>query len=344
MAYELTWAFDANRAYTPGVATDLTKYQMWYMMTFLICGPGMAVYQNGANGCWTYEGSSNGTNSDMSANIANFKLGTVGTFNAADWTQITAAPASSAHSWVVLKSPQMPDGGYTYLLISAYHLTTGGFSVHHSRNAWVLASTGTWQPVNPLFMPATTTSANLLTNDGTTTQRNFSGGLATNGQFFVMDAKNGSGFVWYGCLWAPTTGYQTGDLFPFYFDRYYNASTPGFGSPTAITNTSTTAINSGRGGVDSRIGINQNPLVQGVLYGAQLKDQITGDVFDMPFHVWWSDVASFWHYRGRLKDIGWNPSGNGTWLTTGSTIREAGNVKYVTVGVWILPFNTTLTL
>ena len=99
MAYELSWQFDPNRSYTPPDAVTLTKYQIWYLASFLMGDIGGA---SGA-GLWTYQGSSDGTNGEMSAVKGNWKWGTPGTFDATKIVQITATPATSAHSWIVLR-------------------------------------------------------------------------------------------------------------------------------------------------------------------------------------------------------------------------------------------------
>lgn len=339
MPYELTWQFDANRSYTPVSAADLTKYQIWYLASFLLG------YIGGATlGLWTCMGSSDGVTGAMDAT---FRWGTPGTYDGTKIVQVTATPASSAHSWIVLRSPVMPDGGYCYILIDAYSLTNpNGYGIFTARTPWLAASTGTFQPINAGMSPATTTAAGVQTNDATTTARFFNGCLATNGNFIVFDAKSGSGFVWYMTMWHNVAQYQIGDAFPFYNWRFYQTAIPGVGY-YAARSTGNVAYNAARAGHTGQTGYNLDPFSALPSIGGGSVDQITGAVLDFPVWILYQDVGNtISHSRGRLQDVMNIGIGSGPTYpaAVNSTVREAGVIKWIAMGNLLIPFNTTLSL
>ena len=334
MAYELTWQFDTNRSYSPASAADLTQYQIWYLASFLLGYIGGAT---GATTLWTLEGSCDGTTGNMSGTWA---WGTPGTYDNTKIVQITANPASSAHSWAVLKSPQMADGGYTYMLISAYQASTAGFSIHHSRTPWFLAGTNTFQPTSATRIPDGSNTGAMVSNDATTTARYFSGMIANTGAFIVLDAKSGSGFHWHGVMWQQTAGYQVGDTYPYYWWRGYNTSAPGWVNITNMGQT-TNPNNTARSGVNGIVAANFLPSISFTVTGMANKDQITGSVWDLPVYVFWSDAFANCHARGRLKDVALTPNGMAAY---GSTIKVAGVVSYIVCGALIIPFNAVPSL
>lgn len=337
MPYELTWQFDANRIFNPPTAADLTKYQMWYLASFLLG------YIGGATlGLWTVAGCSDGVTGSMDGT---FRWGTPGTYDGTKIVQVTATPASSAHSWIILKSPTMPDGGNVYILIDAYQTVTSGYSEFTTRTPWALAATSTFSPVNVDMIPTTITTGNLVTNDATTTTRFFNGCLATNGNFIVFDCKQGGGVPNFMTIWAntfnPNPG-APGDLFPFFHWRYESYTSPGVGILTA-RNASVVATNAARSGVNGAVGYNFDPFVATAINGVASKDLITGGVLNFPSHIMWSDGSSNGHYRGRLQDISNAPVdlGNNYPVVVGY-ITESGAIKFAIFGSLIIPFNTTV--
>lgn len=329
--YELTnWQFDANRHYLPTSAADVTQFQMWYIVSFLLGYVGGATH-----GLWTCAGSSDGTTGGMDGV---FRWGTPGVYTPAKIVQITAGPTTTPHSWVVLKSPVMPNGAFTYILVEAYSSNTLGFSVYHSNIAWTAAGTPTFQPTNANWMPTTATAGAAQTNDGTTTEMSLHGCLAGNGNFVIFNARIGGGFPFFGMLWGNAYQAQNTDQFPYYFFRNYATSSPGAFSAVNIVSTGTASLDGGRNYNNSATGFNFNYFLNAGIFGSP-KDCISEVLIDFPFWVFWTNGINALHARGRIQDIAYT-MGISSRTPVGWPIRDSsGNIKYVLLGQLVVPFN-----
>lgn len=324
MAYERNWFFDPNVVYTPAVASDMTRYQLWRLAALLTGKTGAT------QGLWTVLGSSDSVASGMDG---------VDRWGATFDPAKLVFSAGGARSWIVLRSPVVVSGGqnrYTYLLLTCNVAAGSSVTMRVASAAPTGNGSTTTDPTFDGSVVSLFSSANI--NNATTAQIRFFGALSASGDFYFLGMRVGSGQVQFGVLGSSVVAPKANDIFPFYVSAAYAASASVLSNITAPSLLVTSTNPSHLPAATYTCGV-LNPSFYGngssTNFGGT--DNIDGTVPDFPFYVVTSP-ASLPSIRGRLPDLGVTPTG--TIAPLGSVMRDAlSNVEHVLFHNLIVPLN-----
>jgi hypothetical protein len=328
MAYERTWNFcPVVGPRVPASATDDMGYLFWVLKSYLRGEMGGAT-----QGLWTCEGSSDGSTAGMDG-VDRWTA----TYSAA---KIPFGLAAANRGWMVLKSPVQPNGVYAYLLLTNSAITGGVATLSCMAN---LPFTGGTITTNP-------TSSSLISRDGLTNitftpndvanPARYYAALSSTGDFWFL--KTRLGFAENAVILMSPVGCKGTDQGPLYGLIAYTAGANALSGnvlfvPDAVTNQ--TKRWNGSAGNQCLV---QPPAIS-------LLDAADTSLFDFPAWVVVGNGATIsvftqMHARGRLPDAGLCGGGNAGPVASGNAIKDAGgNIKYVTSGCMLLPYNAPLT-
>lgn len=323
MAYERTWQFSFNNAYTPSSGLDLTRYQMWALKAMIKGELGGLT-----SGLWTCAGSSDSVAAGMD--------GVDRWLSSYDGTKIVRGATGNIHSWIVLQSPTM--NGCTFYICIDFNGGTDPYATTLMSKAPFTGGSVTTRPSSVdewhLGVSAIAVAA---WNSGSTELHMFNLCLSTLGDFvwFVVQAGTAVAQLVVSCI-APTGCIPT-DLYPIWAMKRYSGSTSVGGLSgiqlAGITGSSAFATRTAAGSV----GWVQFPLAITIATNGVV-DSLLGSQIDLPCWVVVTNGTT-WHTRGRLPDMGYIP-GSSPLYPHGNAVRNGGGaVEYVSMGALFIPAN-----
>lgn len=351
---ERTWQYDVNRVWTPASAVEHTRYQMWYLKAFLKGEIGGA-----ASGLWTCVGSSDAVTANVSDNTDRWGS----PYNGA---KIVRANAGTAHSWIVLKSPNFTAGGISatpfYMLLDFGTTADANIVIAYSKVGFTGGTT--------LARPTATDEwgvgqiaglvpTSLAYNDGSASAPyRVHGILCTDGSFCFLHSKDGSGVFQTIQVFSVLANVKAADAYPVF--TLFCATPSGWPVDTAkgiATPTFASAYCTGRnyagtvcslpvlvpgGGGTTTPHLVYHQTGTGTWSQA---DGADGSMPDFPFWVATSGGSNLDGIKGRLQDFALCPvPGNIAGLPIGAVEPASGTITSVNLGgVWA-PFNAAPTL
>lgn len=306
---------------------------MWTIASILT---GNTVGTNGTNGAipagsrWTVAGSSDGVTANMSATD-------LWLLSAYDNTKLLSNVAGSAHSWIVLKSPNAL--GPLYMLIAFDSASTNICTIALAYSAWA-GTSNTANPTNATsFSPMPT--ANATFHDNTATQYRVSLAIDANGGFVCGWGKASAGF-YNGFLGVnKLIGINAGDLYPGAGLFSYQNSSPGCPN-SGVFNAGCRNYNNTVGGVGEAVHCLLRLTSSG---GSALSSLITAaseidaSVQGVPAWVCINSGTSR-YLKGTFPDI----YEVGFPVANGSTDPASGTIEHVQLGHYRVPFDLAVTL
>ena len=347
MAYERTWQFMGIQG--PRVAAsaaDGASYGVWMLKVMLTGEVG------GINaGLWTVHGSCDGSTAAMDA------VDRWGSTYAVGNVAYTTNPIL-AHGWIVLKRNfTVYSTTYTVYLTLIAADTIAGNYMRYTVIAALAAPTGGSTTVNPtqtqvIFQNYSNTGGQVVYQADFSNTRRWYGGINSIGDFWF--AETIAGEVCVGWYFGQPIGCKTNDQAPFVmFGNYLHVANNGlypFAGQclyTRVANYTTPGIGPGMY-YNSSVGY--PALIQPPPYN--LLDTSDVSLFDYPAWVVVGNATTptASHARGRLPDVGLCTGyllQSGTIAShrpcnVGTTIRDGGNVAYVTLNQLIVPYNALL--
>lgn len=350
MAYERTWQFMGVQG--PRVAVDAADaggYGAWAFKAFLMGQIG------GINaGLWTVHGSCNGTAFGMDG--VDRWGGTYVPANVAYNITFT-----SAHGWTVLKR-QFTVYSTTYTVYITIIAANGGAANQgqYSVFASLAAPTGGTTTANPtqtqaIYNNVFSSSNNISYNADYVNGRRMYGAINSLGDFWFAETITGEVNVgWY--LGQPI-GCKTNDQAPFSFLGGFDYQNTTNMHPFCGQSLYTRGLAGGGSNAwGAPVGLYYNgavgypALIPPPAYA--LLDTSDVSLFDYPAWVIVGNLQAPTqsHARGRLADVGLCAGAQGSSTSVasqrpcnvGTTIRDGGNIVYVTLNQMILPYNALL--
>lgn len=183
ITFEKNWAYDLNRSRTPSTPADAMKHTMWTLCAQLTGGIGGLT-----QGIWTLVGSSDSVTAGHDS-TDRWLLA-----SGYDITKLVRASGSSAHSWIVLRSPII-NGNPWYMIVSLNSANDQSIRVSFSKTAptgGLTTATPTsidqWWP----YQSSVTTAADIIYGDGASSNpvRRCSMGLSDEGDFYFIMGRS----------------------------------------------------------------------------------------------------------------------------------------------------------
>jgi hypothetical protein len=332
MAYERTWNFaPVLGPRIPAAASDDIGYKFWAIKSLL-----KGEWGGATQGLWTVVGSCDGSSGAMDGTD---RWGT--TFNAAKIP--SGSTAATATGWMILRSPAQPNGVYIDLLLASNQISQGPTYAVVAVSISAFALNGLLVPTGGTLICGSLSSFVVVPNADTTTQRRYYGALTSTGDFWFVQTMAGKAETFLAVI--NPVGTKSQDQVPVYATRGYssaNDATTGAAGGCALFTPSATKMFNGAAGYVCLV---QPPALS-------LLDACDTSLFDFPAWVIVGNNATLTsstqiHARGRLPDIGLCAGVTATAsapVVTGNVIRDvSNNIKYVTCGQLILPYNIAIT-
>lgn len=345
MALEKTWQFDINRVH-PQVGTALltSQWQVWYIAEFLLGNIGGA-----ATGLWTVYYSCDSVTAGTAGDTTD-RWG-AGTFAAA---KMVRAANGSAHSWMVLKSPDFGGGDFYYLTVDFVGAANTNYMMILSKTAPTGGTTLT-RPTSNTETTATANTGSIVLNDGVAAARHVHAGLTTDGkQFYMAMSKDGGGLFNFCVTSHYLSSTRANDDYRMVVLSDHSAAAtilamaPGLVSTTTF---STRRLSQGpSGNPNSTIlfcvapgyvftGTNIFPFPTTVVATG---DALDSTVFEYPLMLAFGSDIRFtsWNVKGRVPDFAVGPQT----MIHGTTIPSVGTPELMLVGGMWFPTNATPSL
>lgn len=187
MALEKTWHFDANRVHPQvGTALLISQWQIWYIAQALLGNVG-----GHSLGLWTVYYSCDKTTAGTAGDAVDRWGGAV-----FDASKIIRAANGSAHSWMVLKSPDFGGSDFYYLILDFVGAANTNFTVTVCKAAPTGGTTLT-RPTST--QEATPTALGQVLNNATVSAQHIHSGLTSDGkQYYVMMSRDTGGLFQFG--------------------------------------------------------------------------------------------------------------------------------------------------
>jgi len=183
---EKAWHASLNVTRFPTSAIDLTRNQLWTIKAFLKGETGGAT-----QGLWACLGSSDGVTAALD--------GTDRWGAAYNGAKILRAPAGTAHSWLVLKSPLVA-GSYWYLIIDFASSSDANARFIFSKAAPTGGTTLNRPTATDEFTNFKAVATGTPLNASSTLQHRYHMALSDEGDFWFASGQAGSGFCNFGLI------------------------------------------------------------------------------------------------------------------------------------------------
>jgi hypothetical protein len=347
MAYERTWQFMGMQG--PRVATSFADnggYNAWAFKAFLMGQIG------GINaGLWTVHGSCDGAVAAMDG------VDRWGATYVPGQVAYNTTP-TGAHGWTVLKRNftvySTTYTVYITIIATSFNVSNQG---QHTMVASLAAPTGGSTTANPtqtqtIFSNFYTGAGNVTYGGDFVNSRRLYGAINSIGDFWFAETISGDvAQAWY---FGQPIGCKTNDQAPFAIFGCYSHG-PGVGQYPFAGYSNYTRSSGAVNATGSMPGLYYNGAVGYPALIApppwSLLDISDVSLFDYPAWVVVGNAQTPTqsHARGRLADVGLNTgyAGSGTIslhrpCNVGTTIRDGGNIVYVTLNQFIVPYNALL--
>ena len=350
MSLEKPWHFDINRVH-PELSTTLrmSQWQLWYMAESLLGNVGGHTL-----GLWTVYTSCDGVTAGADGDGID-RWG-AGTFDA---SKMVKAIAGSAHSWMVLKSPDFGGGDFYYLILEL-SFTTNPTTLADSQYIAVICKTAPTGG-STLNRPTSTQQAlcevannAAFLNSGNINPQKVHSGLTTDGkQFYMLMSRDNSGTFQFGMSFAYLQNTKTTDDFKMVLlsivDETYGCWTmSNVGTLASVSATVVSKVSAGAAQQSSYFVMSPGMIMTSSQSGnftstsGTAGDTADGTQYDWPAWLCSTNSISLntfsgtWTIKGRFGDFGVGPD----ILGDGSSAPATGPVDHMLVGAIWVPTDT----
>lgn len=332
MALSRTWYTDANIDVAESGSQDKhLKSVAWGLKALLM---GQITGSQGSTGAaptgsyWSCVSSSDGTTADTNDNWG----------SSYDSSKLVRNSNSSAHSWIVLKSPNniASDGPY-YLLLDMDDSSGGHMSIKYSKNNFT-GGTSTNSPTSVGQLDINESGMQFYADINTTLPVYYSITRDSNGGFYFIAVKQTTGAITYFSI-VGLDDMQINDTWRSWatFISISNTNSLAGNALGSMTisgktyNSSTESSTNNYTNYLSMLSVGGTPI-----YNTAGFDANTGNYFTFPFFIYSSNIGLA-GYRGRLPDAQFI----GTGKNTGDVVPSVGNIEQCLIGNLLLPFGVS---